>query len=63
MVKVKMVKIDLQVSKSATIINILYLYIVSKMTYPKMKMTILTMTTLTTFVCMGESYSREKSSQ
>ena len=30
------------------IINILYLYIVSQMTHPKMKMTILTLTTLTT---------------
>ena len=32
MVMVKMVKIDFHLSKSATIINILYLYIVSQMT-------------------------------
>ena len=44
-----LVKIVFQVSKSATIINIIYLYIVSKMTHPKMKMTILTLTTLTRF--------------
>ena len=32
MVMVKMVKIDFHLSKSATIINIIYLFIVSKMT-------------------------------
>ena len=32
MVMVKMVKIDFHLSKSATIINIIYLYIVSQMT-------------------------------
>ena len=35
MVMVKMVKIDFHLSKSATIINIIYLYIVSKMTESK----------------------------
>ena len=51
-----LVKIVFHVSKSATIINIIYLYIVSKMTHPKMKMTILTLTTLTSIWRFGLSF-------